>query len=413
MMNRVVVRVGVLMMFLAVTPQASSQRTTVLNRVAAYLTAHAQEYIALRRDLHRHPELSGSEVRTARIIVDRLKAIGLEVRTEVGGHGVVALLKGGQPGPLVAYRAEMDAAPSKDPDPVDFASETPGVRHVCGHDVHMAIGVALASALASVREELPGSVLFVFQPAEEVATGAKAMLADGVFAARKPVAIYGVHTAPYEVEQLATRPGVMMAPRDRLTVTVTGTGDLQRALDSARSVVNAQATIKAEEAFRPAPEDFRLVQAQPPARIGSGDLQFHATITLASAAAREQVKQAIARGLAEIAVPGATLTHRHVDKAIAGVTNDVQLTADAVRSLASALGESALAAPPGIIPAFSEDFGFFQDEVPGVFFFLGVSNAAKKVVGMPHSPNYVADEDAIAFGARGMAAVLLDRLSRR
>lgn len=400
-------------MLAPVALHARSQRPMLEDRVSDHVASHSGEYIALRRDLHRHPELSGSEIRTARVIAERLKALGLDVRTQVGGHGVVALLKGGRPGPLVAYRADMDAVSTHDHDPVDFASTTPGVRHVCGHDLHVAIGVAIASALAHVREDLPGSVLFLFQPAEETGTGAQAMLADGVFAPRKPVAIYGLHTAPYEVGQIGTWPGVMMAARDRVTVTVTGTGDLTQAIEAAQAVVNAQSTITAQQALGPAADDFVLIRQRPPTAIEGGGLQFHATITLASATARERVKQAIATKLAEIMVPRAAVTHHYVDKAVAGVINDAQVTADAVRSLASAVGESAVRAVPNIIPAFSEDFGSFQGEVPGVFFFLGVSNAAKKIVGMPHSPSYNADEDAIAFGARAMAAVLLDRLARR
>src|SRR6185436_5771750 len=118
----------------------------------------------------------------------------LDVRTGVGGYGVVGVLKGGKPGPLVAYRADMDAVPSNEPDPVDFRSETPGIRHICGHDLHMTIAIGLASALHSVKADLPGSVMFIFQPAEERGAGAKAMLDAGVFAPTAPAAIFGLHT---------------------------------------------------------------------------------------------------------------------------------------------------------------------------------------------------------------------------
>ncbi|MBK5099343.1 MAG: M20/M25/M40 family metallo-hydrolase, partial [Gemmatimonadetes bacterium] len=137
------------------------------------------ELIEVRRDIHRHPEVSGREERTAGVVAGRLRALGLDVRTDVGGHGVVAVLRGSHPGPIVAFRADMDAVASRDPDPVDFASTVEGVRHICGHDIHTTVGLALAEGMAAIRDQLAGSVMLIFQPAEENATGARAMLEDG------------------------------------------------------------------------------------------------------------------------------------------------------------------------------------------------------------------------------------------
>lgn len=378
-------------------------------RIDAAVAARAVEMVALRQDLHRNPELGGAEKRTAGIVAERLRALGLEVRTGVGGHGVTGLLRGGRPGPLVAYRADMDAIPSRDPDPAPYASEVAGVRHQCGHDVHTAVGVALAGALAAVRESLPGSVLFVFQPEEERATGARAMLAADVFRGGKPVAIYGLHTAPYETGQLATRPGVMMAARDRVRVTVSGSGNTGAAMARARAAVEALSTITQAQAFAPQPEGFVLVQTAPAA---PGARTLLALLSVAGGAARDRAKTALAANLAAIRIPEVSLTHEYVEKAVAGVTNDAGLTAAATKALKAAFGDGAIVPLDQIVPAFSEDFGSFQDVVPGVFLFLGVSNAAKGIAGMPHSPGFAADDAAIAFGTRAMAAVLLDRLQR-
>jgi amidohydrolase len=388
---------------------AEQSPAPLLDRVTAALAANAADMIALRRDLHRNPEPSGKEERTARVVADRLRALGLDVRTGVGGHGIVAVLKGGRPGPLVAYRADMDAVPSTAPDPVDYRSLVPGVRHICGHDLHTATAVALAAALASVRAELPGSVMFVMQPAEETAAGAKAMLAGGIFAQARPVAIYGIHTAPYEVGQIGTRPGVMMPARDRLRITIAGDGDQQAAETAARAAAAALSTIAPAQAVQPAPPDFSFVQLGP-RRTENGATVLQGTVTVASAAGRERVRQGLARALSAIALPGVTVTHDYEPRWIAGVTNDAALTASAVAALERAVGKAAVQPPPDLIPAFSEDFGSFQEQVPGVFFFLGVSNTPKGIAGMPHSPGYVADDDAIAFGARAMAAVLLERM---
>lgn len=267
------------------------------------------DLVELRHDLHRHPEVSGQEVRTARVVADRMKAAGLEVRVGIGGHGVVATLRGGRPGPLVAYRADMDAVPSNDADPSAIKSETPGVRHICGHDLHVTIAVGIAESLARRRATLSGSVMFIFQPAEERATGAGEMLKDGVFAAGKPVAIYGLHTSPQRVGVISSKPDRMM--------------------------------------------------------------------------------------LANAIAPG--------------VVNDAALFARAKADVIAALGADAfsdLNQPPA---GFSEDFGLFQEQVPGVFFFVGASSTGR--VAAPHSPNFELDDAAIAVGIKAMTAVLLGRLS--
>lgn len=289
---------------------ADAQPGLITRRIASSVDASGADWIAIRRDLHQHPELSGQEVRTAKIVADALRKLGLEVRTGIGGHGVVGILNGGRPGPLVAYRADMDAVRSNAPDPAAFPSTTPGVRHICGHDLHVTIGLALASALTREKANLPGRVMFIFQPSEENATGARAMLNAGLFGQDKPAAIFGLHTAPMDVGQITSKPGLMMHPN------------------------------------RIAP----------------------------------------------------------------GVTNHDALFASSKADLVAALGAAAfsdLNAPP---EGFSEDFGAFQAEVPGVFFFLGAGNAAKGIAAMPHSPDFVIDEAAIAFGVKAMAAVVVGRL---
>jgi amidohydrolase len=390
---------------------AAQPVSSLLDRVMRAVQSGAAAAVALRRDLHRHPELSGAEERTARLVAERMRALGIEVRTRVGGHGVVALLKGGRPGSLVAYRADMDAVRSTDTDPVDFRSLVPGVRHQCGHDVHTAIGVALAAALADVRNDLPGSVLFLFQPAEERGTGAKAMLADGVWANDRPVAIYAVHTAPFEVGQVATRPGPMMAARDGIRIRITGPGDRQSAEAAVRAAVQRLSTITDAQAMNaPADEDFLYFRSPDGSRRENDTTLLEVTVMLASTAARERARDSLKRELSAIALPDIVVTHEYEAKLTAGVMNEPGLTARAVAALTTTVGAAAVLTSPIAPPAFSEDFGSFQDQVPGVYFFLGVSNAAKGYVGMPHSPNYVADDDAIAFGARAMAAVLLDRM---
>jgi amidohydrolase len=315
---------------------------------------------------------------------------------------------------MVAFRADMDAVASNAPDPVEFRSLTPGVRHICGHDVHVTVGIGIAEGLAAVREELAGSLMLVFQPAEERATGAKAMLADGVFADGKPDAIYAVHTAPLAVGQLATAAGGMMAGRDLVDVMISGSGDLAAAADSARQVIQRVSTVPPAQAFQPAPAGFILAQVFRAGSVTEGEgWVLRAQITTASVDARTRAKNAVMQGLDDVTLPGVRLETVYQERVIAGVTNDSALVARANANIRTVLGDTAVVTVESVLPAFSEDFGSFQDEVPGVMYFLGVSNPAAGTVGMPHSPGYVADEGAILVGARAMTAVMLDWLTGR
>ncbi len=381
----------------------------VLAQVRAVLARDEAKWIEFRHDLHRHPELSGAEVRTSQSVADALRLIGLEVRTNVGGYGVVAILRGAKPGPMIAYRADMDAVQSFATDPVDYGSLSAGVRHICGHDIHTTVGLALATALHEVRDSLAGSVMFIFQPAEERATGAKAMLADGVFSAGTPVEIYGIHTSGYEQGRLATTAGPMMAGRDRFDVTLSGSGDLASASAAVAQRINALGTINASQLATSQPVDFVFVQLNSSPTAGS-EVRLSGTVYVASAASRSRVATAIRSGLSTPLPSNVVLTSTYEEKWIAGVTNDPTRSATAAASVRAALGEQALATVTTIPAAFSEDFGSFQEQVPGVFFYLGVANAARGWNGLPHSPDYVADDRAIGVGALAMAAVIVDRL---
>jgi len=392
---------------------AQSITDALYGRITAQLASRESLLVDFRRDIHRHPEISGEEERTAKLVADRLRALGLEVRNGIGGHGVVGIVRGGKPGPLVAFRSDMDAVRSTEADPVEFRSVIPGVRHICGHDVHTTIGLALAEGLTAVRADLPGTVMLIFQPAEERATGARAMLADRVFGSTKPVAIFAVHTAPLNIGQLGTRAGGLMAGRDIVTVQLTGSGDLAAAADSVRRIVVSVGTLSLAQAVQPAPPTAVFAQARNPTKSSTGEWSLEGIVTTASAESRASARATILRALNGLSMPGVTVVPTYREKAIAGVTNDSALVSRANARIAAVLGSGAVVSFPGAPPAFSEDFGSFQDEVPGVMYFLGVSNPAKGWVGAPHTPGYVADEAAILIGAKAMTAAILDVLANR
>jgi metal-dependent amidase/aminoacylase/carboxypeptidase family protein len=375
------------------------------------LEGTAEGLVALRRDLHQHPELPGEEARTAGLVAKRMRALGLKVRTGVGGHGVVAVLRGARPGPVVAIRADMDAFASTEPDPVAFRSMTPGVRHGCGHDVHTAVAVGVATGLAAIRGELPGTIVFIFQPAEENAAGARAMLADSVLADPRPQAIFAFHTAPLNVGQIGSQPGTLLAGRDMVVVSLGGHGDLQGAARKVSGIIRGLTSIAPEQAFQPLTEDFVLVSAvQSAPDPKSGRWVVTAFVTTASDSLRAEARRTLDRGLAGLQLADVSSDLDYRQRTIAGVINDPDLEGRSRAPIRAVVGNSGLVPTQGVYPAFSEDFGFFEDEAPGVMFWLGVSNPEKGTVGIPHSPAYVADDGAILVGARTMAAVLLDYL---
>ncbi len=390
-------------------PTASEE---ALIRFTARVEQLRDELVSVRRDLHRHPEISGEEERTAGIVAERLRAAGFEVRTEIGGHGVIGVLNGTGSGPVLAFRADMDAVRSNAPDPVDFRSETPGVRHICGHDIHTTIGLALAEGFAAVRDQLAGSVMLIFQPAEESATGARAMLADGAFAGPKPDAVFAYHTTPFEVGQVAIASGTQMPGRDAVAVRVNGDGELEAVAQSVRELILATATLTGAEAVAPQTEPFVLVRGARASNDGAEGWTVRATLTTSGPEESREAREAIGAGLASLARAGLTLDLDYRERWVAGVTNDPALVETANATARAVLGDDSVLPLQSLVPAFSEDFGSFQEEVPGAMYFLGVSNSERGWVGMPHSPDYVADEESIFVGARTMAAVFFDLFER-
>lgn len=402
--------IGLMLPVLAAAAPVQAQDTEVARAFAARLEAARADLIAIRRDIHRFPEVSGEEERTARIVAEYLSEAGFDVRTGVGGHGVVGLLEGTAAGPTIAFRADMDAVRSVAADPVEFASEIPGVRHICGHDIHTTVGLALATGFSAVRDELVGSVMLIFQPAEETATGARAMLGDGVFD-RRPDAILSVHTAPLEVGQVAIAPETQMPGRDAVRIEVRGEGDLEAAAQEARVLLQSVANIRGQQVAAPTADPFVMAQG-----VGATETSYGwraiATLTTSSVEESRRAREALEAGIAALETEDIDFVLDYQERWIAGVTNSPSLVRRANESARAVLGENAVVELTTLVPAFSEDFGSFQDEVPGAMYFLGVSNAEKGWVGMPHTPGYVADEESIFVGANVIGTIVFDLFER-
>ncbi|MEB2286499.1 MAG: amidohydrolase [Anaerolineae bacterium] len=378
------------------------------------IAARQDAWIALRRDLHRHPELGFQEVRTAEIVATTLHNLGLEVQTGVGQTGVVALLEGAADGPTVLVRADMDALPIQEENEVPYASQTAGVMHACGHDGHTAIALAVAELLSAHRAELAGRVKFVFQPAEEIGRGAQAMIAAGALQAPVPQVSLGLHLwNEVSVGAVALVDGPMMAAACDMTITIQGRGghgalphETRDPIVAGCQIVSALQTIVSRN-VRPtevavvsvtefkAGDSFNVIPAS--ARL-RGTLRAFRTEMIALLEERVRaVSEEIAAALgcqAEVAVEQVTLP----------VINDTGVNG----RLAAAF--RAVAPDVRLIRNFqtmaAEDMSYFLEAVPGAFFFVGSANPQRGLDYPHHHPRFDFDEAAIPLAAELLATAV-------
>lgn len=382
----------------------------MIDEIAAEIDS---ELIGVRRDIHRHPELAGGERRTSALIAERLRAAGLAVATGVGGHGVVAVLDGAGDGPTVAYRADMDAVDDDELSDCAFASQVPGAAHLCGHDLHTAIGVGIAVVLARLRERLNGQVVFVFQPAEETCEGARAMLEDGVLERTAPREIYALHCGPLPVGIFAVGPG--QPGQDRFCVDLAGSD----ADDAKRLVAMIDGLSTVGRPQTPGQLRQLLVDMQTPngplarfvfalSDLSSGDDGARVLAWLRAwpdsryAEIRDEVRRWVD------ALPRARL--EFTEQPFPAMLCSPELNAAAATYLRGTLGADAVMVLHAAYPFNGDDFAFFLHQVPGAMFYLGVAKPEAGINGVPHSPDFAADERAIGIGVRAMAGFLSSRL---
>lgn len=380
--------------------------------VAAGLDA---DLIALRRELHQWPELAGTESRTAAAVAVRLREAGLSVTTGVGGHGVLAVLDGAAPGRTVAYRADMDAIAADEP-AGEFSSRVPGAAHLCGHDLHTAIGVGTAQVLARLRHTFSGRLAFLFQPAEETLEGAQAMLDDGVLDRVAPEEIYALHCGPLPVGTFAVMPGVGQPGLDIGQVHVSGPDPAGTAERLRVAVVNLGTVSppRTPEEFASLLDDLRnpdgpvarFVYAQAEPEPGGGET---ATLRLflrtwpdsRYPALREEVRRLAAGVGGRVEFPRPPFP---------AMVCSPELSHAAAAHLRDVPGVAAVEVFGSPFPFSGEDFALFLKRVPGAMFFLGVADPERGINGVPHWPDFAADERAIGLGVRAMADFLVSRL---
>jgi amidohydrolase len=397
-----------------------------MQQIARAAEALNNSLVAQRRDFHMHPELSNREERTARVIAERLRALGLdEIKTGVGKHGIVALLKGAKPGPVIAVRADMDALPIEDSIETPYKSRNAGVKHACGHDAHMTVGLGVAEVLSTMRDQIQGTIKFIFQPAEEGPPpgeegGAPLMIKEGALENPRPQAIFGLHVFPtFEVGTVAYNSGPALASADRFVVTVRGKkvhGAYPH--DGIDTVVVAAECITALQSIR-----SRRVNTQEPLVISIGsvhggnrfniiadEVKLEGTVRTLNEDVRRSVQAMMRQTLAGItSAYGATFEMEYVEGA-AVTHNDPKLVEEMLPTLKRVVGEANVITPKPQMGA--EDFSYYQRVVPGFFYFLGVGNREKGITSFNHTPAFDIDEGSLVVGVKVMSNVLLDYLDR-
>ncbi|WP_003445909.1 amidohydrolase [Pseudomonas sp. Lz4W] len=417
---------------------ATTTQAADLSWVDPAVASVNQDVIDLRHTIHQNPELGNMEVKTAALVADRLKALGIEVRTQVGKTGVVGVLKGGLPGPVVALRADMDALPVKEMNDLPYASKATGIRlgktvpvmHACGHDTHTAMLLGAARVLAEHRDQVAGTVVFLFQPAEEGAAdvddsqtdtliGAQAMIRDGALDAPKVEAIFGVHVmAGYPTGHLYYKAGTVLNSSDQFRITLNGQQTHGSApWSGADPIVASSAVIgglqtlvsrRADLSQGMAVVSVGTINGGSASNIIPQSVELTGTIRSNSPAIRDTILKKmppLVQGIASAyETRGDLLLLNHTPVTV----NNPGLTEAMVPALELAAPGKVERLPASLSP--SEDFSYYAQKVPGLFVFLGATPADQDMASAPnnHSPYFTADDATLATGVKAHVQFVLN-----
>jgi amidohydrolase len=416
-MNR---HLPLLLPLLTLAPSYAQPPDVLIAEAAAALEP---KLVEIRRDLHMHPELSNQERRTSQLVAERLKALGLEVKT---GYGVVGLLKGGRAGPAVAVRADMDALPIQEVRDVPYKSKVSGVMHACGHDVHTTIGLGTAEVLAGLRDRLKGTVKFIFQPAEEdwpdgSPAGAARLGKEGVLENPRPAAIFGLHVFARPVGELSYEPsGRVEASCDDFVITVRGKlshGAMEphKGVDAilvAAECVMALQTIHSRkmDPMQHMSLAIGTIQGGKATNIMADEVKLTGTLRTLDPGLRDSAKRNMRQILAGITSAHGATFDLAFTASFPMLLNERKLLEASVPSLQKAVGASHVMLD---VPDLgSEDFAFFQEVIPGFYFNLGVFNKEKGIQALVHTGSFDVDEGCLVVGVKAMSNLVVDFLER-
>jgi amidohydrolase len=391
----------------------------------------APRMIELRHRIHQNPELSNRETQTAALVAEQLRSLGFEPRTGVARTGVIALLKGGKPGPLIAVRADMDALPVVEQTDFPFKStkkdtflgQEVGVAHACGHDIHTTVQLGVAAVLSSLKAEIPGSILFIFQPAEEGPPagekgGASLMLEEGLFKEYHPQAAFALHSFPdLTVGQIGFNPGPTMAAVDQFRITIKGKqahgAYPNLGIDpivTGAEVVMALQTIRSRtlSPLEPSVVTVGIFRGGERFNIIPGEVMLEGTVRTYSQEARETVQRRMREILDGVTHANGASYELEYQKNAPATINDPALTQEVRPLMERILGAGNVKI---VEPTMGgEDFGYFAEQVPGFYYRLGVLKPGTTSGGL-HTPTFRGDDSAVPVGIRTMSRLLVDYLA--
>ncbi len=433
-MFRTIVIIHTLMILFLLSSSLCAQQApqTLLTTISDLTEEIEAEVISWRRDFHQHPELSNREYRTAGIVAEHLRSLGMEVQTGVAKTGVVGLLRGPEDGPVIALRADMDALPITEETGLPFAStvtttfqgEVVGVMHACGHDLHTSSLMGVATVLAGIRDQLPGSVKFIFQPAEEGAFdydvwGAKLMVQEGVLENPRPDAIFGMHVWPFTTGTIAYNGGAIMASVDNFNITIKGSGGHAAApwetndpIIVASKVVSGLQTLVSRNA--------ELTKGAAVVSVGSirggnrhniipDEVELLGTIRTHNEETRKMIHERLKTFVHNTAEAFGTQAEIAIDRLYPAVINNSDLVNSMLPVIRESVGHDNVQEMYPLMIA--EDFSYYANEIPAMFYMLGTlphDNAGS--VEPIHSPRFDVDEAAISTAVRTMSYLAVEAL---
>jgi len=431
------IRTALILQFLLCGLFTFGQNATTPSSIHQSVQSHTDEIfdslVKIRRDFHMNPEVSGKEKRTSEEIAEYLLALGLEVKTNIGGYGVVGVLNTGRAGKRIAWRADIDAMSSDIPDVVDFSSKNEGVRHICGHDVHTTIGMGIANVLANQKEKLDGTIYFIFQPEEELNKGAKAMIADGLFDLIQPDEIYGLHISPYPVGTIATKSANVFTHITVVEIAYKASNNQESLINFTKDLMTSAQTYGPNAKFWDnnnifSPElgvtnpntiykDYTALMDKLYFDVKKSKDTLKLRVLL-NASTKERldtflptIKNKIETSKYSKEFLSVKFNFQKGLPVMETPMNDEELTNETVKSISGIYGKQSVIPLYGIAPLqFSDDFAYFQKSVPGVYFFLGGSNNEKGIIAMPHTPNFEVDEESIRTGVNYFSSMIIERL---
>ncbi len=421
-----------LILFFGVVLSAQTQaqsRASLHKALDQHAVSVESDVIKWRRDIHANPELSNREFRTAALVTDHLRSLGMEVQTGIAHTGVVGFLQGGKPGPVVALRADMDALPITEMVDLPFTSKARaiyngtevGVMHACGHDAHTAILMGVARVMATIKDELPGSIKFIFQPAEEGVPegeegGAELMLREGAFADPTPEVIFGLHVWPERVHHISYLPGPFMASADELYITIKGRqthaaipwSGIDPIVVGSQIVLGLQTIASRQLDVTATPSIITIGTFHGGIRsnVIPDEVTLSGTIRTFSSEVRKEIEQRIRHTVEHIALSAGATAEVQIKYGYPVTVNDPDLTLQMIPSLERVSDSVSQASKI----TGAEDFSYFANEIPGLFIFLGIAPPEADLETIPrnHSPYFFVDESALVTGVRALSSLTVD-----